>query len=117
MRFDTHTIKTPTWTRDDYGDPKAVLGSPGIVHMKIGWNAKTGINQDGARYQQYDLVGLTREKVPKGSEIDGKYTVMDVVPGRINRVFMNYVEGFDRTYVEQQQGNNSESGIGEEHGS
>lgn len=98
MRLSPHSVQTPTWSQSDYGEPTPTYGAETKVPMFIGYiNAMRG-QEEGAIYEQYEFVGLTRSDVAEGSLIDGKYVVGYVIPGRINRVFMNYAEGVERTY-------------------
>ena len=98
MRFTPHSYTSFTWTKSAYGEPVKTAGSSGIVHMKIGWNAMQENEMEGSLYRLYDFVGLTRETIPVGSIVDDKYEVGHVEHGRINRVFMNYAKGTERTY-------------------
>lgn len=115
MRFTSYSIAIPAWTVNDYGENEKTIGSTGIIHALIGWNARTEAASEGSIYEQYDLVGLTRDSSPAiGSVIDGKYEVKRVEPGRIKRIFMNYVEGYDRDYIGDELGTFvlSESSLG-----
>ena len=99
-----HTVKTPTWTQSAYGEPVAEYSDPVKVPMFIGWINAMRNEVEGAIYEQYEFVGLTRTDIPVGARIDDKYVVgYTDSTGRLNRVFMNYAEGADREYVEQQQ--------------
>ena len=102
-----HEVKTPTWTQSDYGEPVATYGNAVKVPMFIGWINAMKNDVDGAIYEQYEFVGLTKATIEVGALIDDKYIVGHFEPGRLNRVFMNYAEGADREYVEQQQPDNS----------
>ena len=99
-----HEVKTPTWTQSDYGEPTASYSEPEKVLMFVGWINAMKNFIDGAIYEQFEFVGLTKADVPVGALIDDKYVVgYTDSTGRLNRLFMNYAEGDDRTYVEQQQ--------------
>lgn len=100
MRMDVHSIKVPTWTQSDYGEPVAVFDEPVSISMKIGWTSMLSQDLNNSIYQEYEFVGLTKAMPAVGSIVDDKYVVGHVEPGRWNRVFMKYAEGKDRTYVE-----------------
>lgn len=103
MRMTPHEVKTPaTWTKSAYGEPTVTYNTETNVPMFIGWITAMRGEVEGAIYEQYEFVALTRANVSVGALIDGKYIVGHVEKGRINRLFMNYAEGADRTYVEQQ---------------
>ena len=108
MRLTTHTVKTPTWTQSDYGEPVATYSEASTILMKMGWNSMTDQDLNNALYQEYQFVGLTKAMPAEGSLIDDTYIVGHVEPGRWNRVFMKYAEGKDRTYAEQLNGNSGE---------
>ena len=95
-----HTVKEPTWTQSEYGEPIATYGTASPILMKMGWTSMAEQDMNNALYQQYQFVGLTRALPSEGSLIDDTYVVGHVEKGRWNRVFMNYAEGKDRTYVE-----------------
>ena len=105
MRLAPHSVKAPaTWSQSEYGEPVATLSDAVSVPMFIGWISAMRNELEGAIYEQYEFVGLTKADIEIGSVIDDKYVVGYVEKsGRFNRVFMNYAEGADRTYVEQQQ--------------
>lgn len=100
MRMTLHSVKTPTWTQSEYGEPTPAYGNASSISMKIGWNSMIDQDKNNALYKEYAFVGLTRANPAVGSLIDDTYIVGHVEPGRWNRVFMNYAEGKDRTYVE-----------------
>lgn len=105
MRLIPHEVKTPTWTQSDYGEPTATYSDPVKVPMFVGWINAMKNDIEGSIYEQYEFVGLTKTDIPVGSLVDDKYVVGLTQPGRLNRVFMNYAEGADREYVEQQSDN------------
>ena len=108
MRLSPHDVKIPTWTQSDYGEPVATYSDPIKVPMFVGWINAMKNDVNGAIYEKYEFVGLTRQEVPVGAIVDNKYVVgLTDSTGRINRVFMNYAEGADREYVEQQQPDNN----------
>jgi len=108
MRLRPTDVQTPTWSQSEYGEPIATYSDPVKVPMFVGWINAMKNEVDGSIYEQYDFVGLTKADIEVGSLVDGKYIVGYTQPGRLNRVFMNYAEGADRTYVEQQQTDSSE---------
>ena len=104
MRMTPHEVKTPTYTQSDYGEPTATYSAAKKVLMFIGWINAMRNEIEGAIYEQFEFVALTKADVPVGALIDDKYIVgYTDSTGRLNRLFMNYAEGADRTYVEQQQ--------------
>ena len=98
MRMGTHSVKTPTWTQSEYGEPMASYSESEPISMKIGWTSSYSQDLNDALYQQYEFVGLTKAEPAEGSLIDDLYVVGRVEKGRWNRVFMNYAEGKDREY-------------------
>lgn len=102
MRMTPHEVKTPVWTESDYGEPIATFGNPVKVPMFIGWTSSSQMDANNALYQQYEFVAITKALPEVGSMIDDKYIIGHVEKGRFNRLFMNYAEGVDREYVEQQ---------------
>lgn len=100
MRMEPHSVKVPTWTQSDYGEPVATYGEPTTMTMMIGWTSMLDQDLNNSLYQEYQFVGLTKAHPAEGSIVDDKYIVGHVERGRWNRVFMKYVEGKDRTYVE-----------------
>lgn len=99
MRMKIHTVKTPTWTQSEYGEPEAAYGAPATIIMMIGWTSMLDQDANNALYKQYEYVGLTRAVPEEGSLIDDTYVVGHVERGRWNRVFMTLAEGKDRSYV------------------
>ena len=100
MRIMPHSVKIPTWTKSEYGEPVATYDTATTMPMMIGWTSMLGQDLNNSLYQEYEFVGLTKAHPDVGSIIDDKYIVGHVETGRWNRVFMKYVEGKDRTYVE-----------------
>ena len=99
MRFRSIDVQTPTWTQTEYGEPKATYGNPEKVRMFLGWINAMKNEVEGSIYQEYDFVGLTKADIEVGSLVDGRLVVgYKDNTGRLNRVFMNYAEGADRTY-------------------
>lgn len=96
-----HEVKTPTFTQNDYGEIVKTYGEAVKVPMFVGWINAMRNEVEGSIYEQYEFVGLTKTDVAVDSLIDDKYVVGHTdSTGRINRLFMNYAEGADRTYVE-----------------
>lgn len=95
-----HSVKVPTWTKSEYGEPVATYNTVTTMSMMIGWTSMLGQDLNNSLYQEYEFVGLTKAQPAEGSIIDDKYIVGHVEKGRWNRVFMKYVEGKDRNYVE-----------------
>ena len=100
MRMIPHSVKVPTWTQSEYGEPVATYNTVTTMPMMIGWTSMLGQDLNNSLYQEYEFVGLTKAHPAVGSIVDDKYVVGHVERGRWNRVFMKYVEGKDRTYVE-----------------
>lgn len=101
MKLTQHTVKVPTWTQSEYGEPVATYAEADPILMKAGWNSMLDQNLDNALYKQYEFVGLTKALPAEGSLIDDTYIVGHVEKeGRWNRVFMTYAEGKERTYGE-----------------
>jgi len=98
MRMESHSVKTPTWTQSDYGEPMPAYSAVTTIPMMIGWTASYSQDTNNALYQQYEFVGLTKALPAEGALIDDTYVVGHVEKGRWNRVFMNYAEGKDRSY-------------------
>ena len=98
MRFRPTKVQKPTWNQSDYGEPVATYSDPEVVPMFIGWTSAMKDELEGSIYEQYEFVGLTRADIEVGSLVESKYIVGHVEPGRINRVFMTYAEGADRTW-------------------
>ena len=99
MRFRPIDVQTPTWSQSDYGEPVATYSEAVKVPMFIGWINAMKNEVEGSIYQQYDFVGLTKADIEVGSLVDGRFEVVyKDNTGRLNRVFMNYAEGADRTY-------------------
>jgi hypothetical protein len=99
MRFRPIDVQTPTWSQSDYGEPVATYSEAVKVPMFIGWINAMKNEVEGSIYQQYDFVGLTKADIEVGSLVDGRFEVgYKDNTGRLNRVFMNYAEGADRTY-------------------
>jgi len=99
MRMTPHTVQTPTYTRDDYGDPTPTYGDPTKVPMFVGWINAIRNNLEGSIYQKYDFVAITKADVPVDALVDGALVVgYTDHSGRFNRLFMNYAEGADRIY-------------------
>ena len=99
MRFRPIDVQTPTWSQSDYGEPVATYSEAVKVPMFIGWINAMRNEVEGSIYQQYDFVGLTKADIEVGSLVDGRFEVgYKDNTGRLNRVFMNYAEGADRTY-------------------
>lgn len=109
MRMKLHTVKTPTWTQNAYGEPTADYAAADSISMKIGWTSMVDQDKNNALYQEYEFVGLTHAAPTVGSLIDDTYVVGHVEPGRWNRVFMNYAEGKDREYVEPGNGQSEQT--------
>lgn len=95
-----HSVKVPTWTQSEYGEPVATYSATVTMPMMIGWTSMLGQDLNNSLYQEYEFVGLTKSHPAVGSIVDDKYIVGHVETGRWNRVFMKYVEGKGRTYVE-----------------
>ena len=100
MRMMPHSVKIPTWTKSEYGEPVATYNTVTTMSMMIGWTSMLGQDLNNSLYQEYQFVGLTKAHPAEGSIIDDKYIVGHVETGRWNRVFMKYAEGKDRDYVE-----------------
>lgn len=99
MRFRPIDVQTPTWSQSEYGEPVATYSEAKKVPMFIGWINAMRNEVEGSIYQQYDFVGLTKADIEVGSLVDGRFEVgYKDNTGRLNRVFMNYAEGADRTY-------------------
>jgi len=98
MRMEQHTVKVPTWTQSEYGEPVATYTEADPILMKVEWSSMLDQNLEGALYQQYEFVGLTKALPAEGSLIDDTYVVGHVEKGRWNRVFMTHAEGKDRSY-------------------
>ena len=99
MRFRPIDVQTPTWSQSDYGEPVATYSEAVKVPMFIGWINAMKNEVEGSIYQQYDFVGLTKADIEVGSLVDGRFEVgYKDNTGRLNRVFMNYAEGAERTY-------------------
>ena len=98
MRMELHTVKVPTWTQSEYGEPVATYSAPTNILMMVGWNSMTDQENNGSLYKDYQFVGLTRAEVPEDALIDDTYVVGHVEAGRWNRVFMRYADGKDRDY-------------------
>lgn len=100
MKLKKCTVKVPTWTRSEYGEPTPTYTEASPIQMMIAWNASSDQDVNGSIYKEYDFVGLTRALPAEGSLINDTYVVGLVEPGRWNRVFMKHAEGKDRTYGE-----------------
>lgn len=100
MRMTPHSIQEPVWTESAYGEPVATYGTATSIPMFIGWTSSTEADTNNTIYQEYEFVGLTRQLPELGSLIDGKYIIGHIEKGRFNRCFMNYAEGYDRTYAD-----------------
>ena len=99
MRFRPIDVQTPTWSQSEYGEPTPTYSEAKKVPMFIGWINAMKNEVEGSIYQQYDFVGLTKADIEVGSLVDGRFEVgYKDNTGRLNRVFMNYAEGADRTY-------------------
>ena len=98
MRMEPHSVKVPTWTQSEYGEPVAAYSAPTTMPMMIGWTSMVGQDLNNSLYQEYEFVGLTKSLPEVGSLVDDKYVIGHVEKGRWNRVFMKYAEGKDRTY-------------------
>lgn len=99
MRFRSIDVQKPTWSQSDYGEPTATYGEPEKVPMFIGWINAMKNEVEGSIYQQYDFVGLTKADIEVGAKVDNRFIVgYKDNTGRLNRVFMNYAEGAERTY-------------------